>query len=384
MQVRVREVTTRGELSSLGAHWDKVVQAAGDVSPFLSLDWITSWWGHFCEGRELFVLMAEDGEGTAGLAPFVISRYRYLGFPLRVLEFAGAPFRGRCLSTRLDFIVGRRAEECLAGFAEKMGEQAGRWDLCSLRGVPADSPHVGRLGELAGSGLALLRAGVHQVPFIPTLGRDWQQYLASRSRSFRYWLRRSQQRAQKAGLGSVERVADPRDVDAIIPHLSRVCQASWKAAHDKGLFLSRDPTAEFLAAFLRRACEEGQLLLTTLSSREEIIAYHIAFFHSGVLWFYDTAYDAEHGRAAPGFSLFAHMIQEGFRSGVDRIDLGPGLQPYKMRWAGDREERANWLGFHRGCRSRVLQLGARWAMRLRHLRKQRSSAASAHSENEPR
>jgi CelD/BcsL family acetyltransferase involved in cellulose biosynthesis len=380
--MQVREVTTRGELSSLDARWGKAVQEAGGVSPFLSLDWVTSWWGHFREGRELFVLVAEDDEGIAGIAPFVISRYRYLGLPLRVLEFAGAPFRGRCLSTRLDLIVARRTEECLAGFAGRMAAQAGRWDLCSLRGVPVDSPHLGRLGELAGSDLTLLRAGVHQVPFIPTLDRDWGQYLAARSRSFRYWLRRSQQRAQKAGLGSVERVADPRDVDPIIPHLSRVCRESWKAAHDKGLFLTRDPTAEFLAAFLRRACEKGELLLTTLSSGDEIVAYHIAFFHSGVLWFYDTAYDAQYGRAAPGFSLFAHMIQEGFSSRTDRIDLGPGLQPYKMRWAGDREERANWLGFHGRCRSRVLGLGARWAMRLRHLRRKRGSAASTLSGNE--
>ena len=115
MQVRVREVTTGGELSSLGAHWDKVVWQAADTSPFLSLDWITSWWDHFGEGRKLFVLVAEDGDGIAGIAPFVISRYRFLGLPLRVLELAGAPFRGRCLSTRPDLIVRRRAEECLAG-----------------------------------------------------------------------------------------------------------------------------------------------------------------------------------------------------------------------------------------------------------------------------
>jgi CelD/BcsL family acetyltransferase involved in cellulose biosynthesis len=384
MQLRVREVTTRGELSGLQPQWDEVVQRSGDGSLFVSFDWITTWWDHFDGGRELLVLVAEDDEGIAGIAPFAIGRYRYLRISLRVLEFIGAPFRGRSLSTRLNLIVSRRHEQCLAGFAEAMAGNANRWDLCSLRGVPATSVHLERLSSLQGYPLTLLSAGVNQVAFIPLLGREWSKYLESRSRSFRYWLRRIQQRAEKAGMGPVERVESLRGLEAVLPHLSRVCEASWKAAQDKGMFFSRDATAEFLAAFLRRVCANGGLLLTTLSSHQQIIAYHLALFHSGTLWFYDTAYDTEYGRAAPGFNLFAHMIQEGFRARVDRIDLGPGLQPYKMRWADDREERVHWLGFHRRRRSRLLQFGARWAVRLRQLKARRGEHPSSSSEGASR
>jgi CelD/BcsL family acetyltransferase involved in cellulose biosynthesis len=170
-------------------------------------------------------------------------------------------------------------------------------------------------------------------------------------------------------------VKDVADLQAALPALARVCSASWKAAQGKGIFADTDPTAPFLADYLQRTSQWEDVVLTTLARAGQVVAYQLSFLHSGKLWFYDTAYDQDYEQAAPGFQLFADLMRTGFHAGVTRIDLGPGLHPYKLRWAEAREPRLNWLGFHRGWRSRLFANGAWATLALRRRARRRPAAA---------
>ncbi len=366
--MQVCEVTTREALGELQPHWEEILRASGDPSPFLSFDWITRWWDYFGRGRELFILAAKDAQGFSALAPFMLSAYRRRGFAFRALELIGAPFRGRCLATRLNLIVGRAAEESLAAIAGHLAKTSRRWDLCSLRALPAESPHIRRLGESAAPRVRFFPANTHKVLFIPTRGLEWEQYLAARNRHFRNWLRGTQSRLPKNGLAPIRQITSQAELEAALPDLAQVCAGSWKAADQVGLFGGDEAITQFLGAFVRRCWEKGELLLTTLSASDKVMAYQLSFCHGGSLWFYDTAYAQEHNQASPGANLVADMIREGFLARAERIDLGPGRHPYKTRWTEETEARTHWMGFHGGLRSRVLQLGFLSAARWRRLR----------------
>ncbi len=213
--MRVSAATTRDELHRLRAPWEAALREAGEPSPFLGFDWIATWWDHFGEGRELLALVARDEEGVVGLAPLVISRYRFKGAALRVLEFAGAPFRGRCRAGCLDLVVLRRQPECLGAFAAALLAEARRWDLMSLRNVPVESEHVVRLGDAAGGGLSLRCTRREAVACLRAEG--WEEYLASRRPSFRRELRRHAREAQEAGLGPLRQLTDPEEVKRKFP-----------------------------------------------------------------------------------------------------------------------------------------------------------------------
>lgn len=358
--MRTRLLTTLEALEPWREAWDNLVARASSGSPFLSFDWVSAWWTHFRGTRQLRVLLAEDADGLAGLAPLTLARYRLGGLPARVVEFVGAPLRGRRLATCMDFAIARSPEICRAAFSRALQELSPEWDLCALNGVPV-AGHNSPLG----AELNCLQTAASEVPCLEVQGQDWEQYLAGRGRSFRYWLRRTARRAQSAGLGPVTRVTSAAELEATLPALSRVCGASWKAAGDRGLFSDSGATAQFLSDYLRRTSDWGKVLLTTLAQADQVVAYHLSFLHAEKLWFYDTAYDQDWEQAAPGFQLFVDMIRTGFDMGVTHIDLGPGLHPYKLRWAEAREARANWLGFHRGWRSRLLARGAQVALSLR-------------------
>lgn len=381
--MRIREVTTQQELRRLSPWWDELLGQSTGASPFLSFDWIDCWWQHFGTGRELLVLLAEDEQGPAGIAPFAISRYRYHRLPVRVLEFIGAPFRGPCLASRLEVIAARQPEQCLAAFAEAMLAHSKRWDLCSLRGMPTESCSIERLAHAVPHQFRLIKSSVYEVPLVCTGGADWETHLVSLPlpSRFRNWLRRVEKRAQKAGLGAVTTITG-QELEATFPELSRVCDASWKAAQGSGLFHANGKSSEFLFDLMRRLSTKGQLLLATISAERKVVAYQLSFLHSGAVWFYDTTYDENFGTTFPGANLLAALLREAFQSGMEKIDLGPGLQPYKLQWSNAREERVNWLGFHRGGRSRLLELAARSAMKVRKLKEHRAAKSSAPSPEE--
>lgn len=381
--MQIREVTTQQELRRLSPWWDELLGQSTGASPFLSFDWIDCWWQHFGAERELLVLIAEDEHGPAGIAPLIISRYRYHRLPVRVLEFIGAPFRGACLASRLEVIAARQPEQCLTAFAETMLAHSDRWDLCSLRGVPTESCSIERLAHAVPHQFRLIKNTVYQVPLVCTGGADWETHLASLPlpSRFRNWLRRVEKRAQKAGLGAVTTITG-QELEATFPELTQVCDASWKAAQGSGLFHTNGESREFLCDFIRRISEQGQLLLATISAQGETIAYQLSFHHSRALWFYDTSYDERFGAAFPGANLLAALLREAFDSGVERIDLGPGLQPYKLQWSNAQEERVNWLGFHRGWRSRLLEVAARSAMKVRKLRERHAAQQETASSDE--
>jgi CelD/BcsL family acetyltransferase involved in cellulose biosynthesis len=359
MTMRLLVAATREELHRLREPWERVWREAGEPSPFLGFDWVATWWDHFGEGRELLALVAEDGDGVVGVAPLTISRYRFRGLPLRVLEFVSAPFRGPCHGGCLDFLVLRRGRECLAAFAEAMLSEAARWDMMSLRNVPVESEHLVQLGRAAGSGLSLRCTRVDAIASIRAA--SWTEFLRSRRRHFRQWLRNSAKAAERAGLGSTTQLTDAEQVRAILPELARVRAASWKASEQAGSAQPADPTAAFLASLLPRLCAQGRAAVSTLSRQDRLVAYWLAFRGLDLLWIYDTAYDQTAAEGSPGVNTLVAAIRGALESGLSLVDLGPGDQAYKRRWATGYLYRGHWLGFHRGWRSRALSLAGRLA-----------------------
>lgn len=363
MTLRVSVAATREELHGLRDQWEAALRAAGEPSPFLGFDWVATWWDHFGDGRQLLALVAEDGEGVVGLAPLTIGRYRFRGLPLRVLEFISAPFRGPCHGGCLDFVVVRRSAECLAAFTDTVLAEAARWDVMSLRNVPAESGCLAELRRGTVRRLTMLCTRVDTVAFIRAGG--WEEFLKSRRHHFRQWLRNSQKAAEKVGLGPPIQLNEPEQIKAVLPELVRVRAASWKGSARARKPEAGDSMTGFLVSLLPRLSAQGQVELSTLSQHDQMVAYWLAFRGPDLLWIYDTAYDQAAADGSPGVKTLAAAIENALESGLSHIDLGPGDQAYKRRWATDYVHRAHWLGFHRGYRSRALALMARLAQARR-------------------
>jgi len=80
--MRVTRLTTSEELEALADSWNCLTRAV----PFRSWQWLATWWKHYGDGRELYVLAVHNDDGVLiGIAPLFRERQTTGGLVLNWL-----------------------------------------------------------------------------------------------------------------------------------------------------------------------------------------------------------------------------------------------------------------------------------------------------------
>jgi CelD/BcsL family acetyltransferase involved in cellulose biosynthesis len=103
-------------------------------------------------------------------------------------------------------------------------------------------------------------------------------------------------------------------------------QRSPFEAHEIRLFYER---------LLGDLLPSGVLHLSVLRTGRVSVSWHFGFECHGVLHYYKPAFSPDYANLSPGKVHLAMLIEEGIRRGWSRIDLGPGMENYKLLWTSD-------------------------------------------------
>jgi CelD/BcsL family acetyltransferase involved in cellulose biosynthesis len=76
---KVEVVSDYAALLKLRSQWDELMEQAGIDHPFLSHEWVCTWWECFGAGKRLHVLLVKAGEKVVAIAPLMRSRKRMYG-----------------------------------------------------------------------------------------------------------------------------------------------------------------------------------------------------------------------------------------------------------------------------------------------------------------
>src|SRR4028119_1303814 len=87
-QISIERAVGENILESLRSDW-KQLFAATECSPFLSWEWLSTWYKCFGGNRDLFVLKAYRQNQLIGLLPLCLQEKRVLGLKLKRLAFIG-------------------------------------------------------------------------------------------------------------------------------------------------------------------------------------------------------------------------------------------------------------------------------------------------------
>lgn len=74
-------------------------------------------------------------------------------------------------------------------------------------------------------------------------------------------------------------------------------------------------------------------VLSTLTAGDTIVAAHIGMRSPTVLHYWFPAYDETYAKLAPGRILLLELIRAASAAGIETIELGPGEEGYKRRFA---------------------------------------------------
>jgi CelD/BcsL family acetyltransferase involved in cellulose biosynthesis len=202
------------------------------------------------------------------------------------------------------------------------------WRAADLRGLPEDSPWLGRLaGAAADLGLSVSEDDDSVAPLLQ-LPATYDEYLVSLPAKLRHEIRR---KARKL------------DVESGGHSLSFASRDSL--SHDLGVFVamhrsSEGPKGKFMKPgmeiFFRRLAEtfleDGVFRLGFVEAEGAKMAGAIAFFFGGSAYLYNSAFDRKYQHLAPGMHLVADLIHKAIREGCRRFDLLKGDLDYKYRF----------------------------------------------------
>ena len=329
-ETRPRIISDFAEFTSLEGTWNRLLQESdGESSIYLTHEWLTTWWRHFGEGRQLNIVLIEDGARVIGAVPLMRTRYR-LGFlRLDALETIGAV---NC--NRLGLVSGGHRREVAAALLRYLGRELATGRLSArFKLVPDDCKLLAEMRRIAPSlaeGLTLEERIGTVAPFI-RLPSTWEQYWASLSGNARHQLSRRVRALERDH--SVEyRVCSGDDLDERLDALIRLHQARWRAAGVSGVF--SDPRMKsFYRDVARRFLERNWLHFSYLTVDGEMVAGEFSYIFNGTFYGVTSARDLRYAGSSVGHIHHMLFLKDAIARGLSECDMQKGDEPYKYRWA---------------------------------------------------
>ena len=319
--MRIVELRGLAEVESIRAPWHALVLASAHDTPYVLPEFLLPWIRRLDGRDECRFLAAWDGDTLVGLAPVVQRRIQRFGVTLLTLRgFAEAAPTPPC-----DLLVHAGASGVVEAFFSHWLQQRD-WEAIELPTVPAESPTVARLVELARqAGLRAACTPVLETYNVPVLG-SWADFHASRSKKTRQNLRRGLQYFQR--LGPTRFAAYPGDMtaDEALGQLDHVLAHSWKE-HEQG--------ASGWNAFVRDLVREfdrcGLLRLSFLLLDGRAVAYLLDVPWGRAWYAIHNAYDLGHQPGNAGQLMLAHAIEDAHQRQARCYDF-TGNKDYLRRW----------------------------------------------------
>lgn len=330
MTLRVAAVDDVADLQLLASAWNPLLERSASNTPFLTWEWVSTWWEIYGARSGLHVLTAHDPSGAlVGLAP--LKRARRLLFstlPVEVAEFIGD---GSDVNPEyLDFVIERGHEAAVVeAFADHLLNDS-RVDGVHLRPLAADSANAtlfqGAIGR-RGAYLALTPEAACPVLVLP---ETYDAFLASRSRNYRKKIGEYERRGARELGFRVSQSASLDEVEADMSALVRLHHARWDG---RSQAFGTTKYVEFHRRLAGRFFERGWLRLFSLEKATGPVALLYCFAYARRYYYYQAGRDPAHARHRVGLLLMHQAIRQAIEEGVEAFDFLRGREPYKYRWA---------------------------------------------------
>ncbi|HWF74394.1 MAG TPA: GNAT family N-acetyltransferase [Solirubrobacteraceae bacterium] len=328
------------ELDPVLAAWDAL--AVEQRRPLLRPDWQLAWWrarcleGHSDDGLRVAVVC--DAHGLAGVAPMFMegsrTRVPHLRFLGESVFYGGVPL------VRSDV-----ADETIRTLAAAIATMRPRPSILSFELIDVDSRWPDALVRAWPPSGAWVRRGVATTAVAVGLGGTLEEWVQTRPRKWRSDYRRRPRRFAEIG-GIIRRARSGQEVSRGLSALIRL--HNGRRSHE----------SEWVNPVLERTFREaGERLVTVNGFRlwtievDDLVIGATAFAAAGgAVTTLFTGFDPAWGRFAPGLRSMIAGIEESFRLGEERVDLGYGGYPYKLKLANEVRSISSYEMFARGHR----------------------------------
>ncbi len=316
-------ITDPEALAALQPEWEDLLARCGRVTPFMTPEWLTTWWKHFGRAGALRVVCAREGGRLVGMAPLELSRITVRGLPIfRCLSFLG----GREADYK-DFILDHeRRWEAAEALLRCCREEIPGWQLLICRGVHQDSASnylLPVLGEAVGLWHRTQAAAV--CPYVPLQGEGSDRWSEYRKRGAvreygRKW------RRLEAGHGARIEWADGKGA---VEEFLRLHELGWG---DRGgsQAINTSRMREFHLGLGRAHASSDRLQVAFLYLEDRAVAARYCYLIGRTAYEYLTGLNPEWRSVSPGAVLMLAVLDRLEEQGYQELDLMRGAEKYKF------------------------------------------------------
>jgi CelD/BcsL family acetyltransferase involved in cellulose biosynthesis len=322
--VSARLVADLAGLEEIAPQWDALAQI--NKRPLQSPAWLLAWLRHLAPQGAIprAVEVRAKGELVA-LAPFYIDSANSGRLDYRLM--------GDALPRSSPLVHPGFERDAAIAIGEVLNQTEPRPDVVALEGEPANSSWGRRLRDHWPSSIRppTRRYLVQDSPTIGLKDDSFEAWLAGKSSNFRGQMRRTRRDFVEAG-GSA-RISDLHTLEADIDAFMRLHSARWEG---RGTSSIAARSAQMRATFGdvgRAQAESCRFRLWMLEIDGEPISAQLFVEAGGEVVYMNGGWDERFAKLKPAILGILYAIEDSFTRREERIDLGPGEQPYKLRFA---------------------------------------------------
>ncbi|WP_244928566.1 GNAT family N-acetyltransferase [Nocardioides sp. W7] len=291
------------------ATWNALALQARNV--FATHTWASTWWDEYGAGAVPHVLYDDP------VRPRIVLPLQATGRLLRQVRWIGhgpADLLGPvCAPEDLGLAAPLLRKALAAGDL--------RTDVVLLQDGPVAAPWWQELETRPVS-----TEGCPVVRFTP--GQDWPQWLAEKSKNFRYQVTKKRAVLERGHEVSF-RLATAETFDDDLAALFTLHDARWQGESP----LTEPRQRRFTSAFAAAALEQDWLRLWTMSLDGRCVAALLGFRFGPDFYCYQFGRDPALERESVGFVLLTHVVRDAIESGAAEFRFLRGDEDYKHRFA---------------------------------------------------
>jgi len=322
----VNEINSLNRLSDFRYRWNNILQKSKDNDVFSTWEWLSCWWKHFGNGRQLKVLVAEEKDEILGIAPLMLSKYDIPIFG----KISRVEFIGSAESDYNNFILLKKEKDALKLFLDYLMDQSD-WDILQLRDLRDDALAArmlsnGDIGQL----FNLEKRVMTLCPYI-ILPNSISVLMERWSGNMRRNISRRTRKLHQTHHVKFKTHMDFGSVNEAMKVFIDLHQKRWKSQGEPGAFASKS-FRDFHTDVAELLANRNWLSLCFLMADDEPVATIYSFDYNYKGYEYLTGFNPAYETYGVGNIVKKLVIERCIQRGFREYDLLRGSDPYKMDW----------------------------------------------------
>ena len=323
----ILELQKIDEFNDFETWWNRLLARSLDNHPFLTYEWLTSWWKHFGKGKELKFFTAESQGAVSLVVPVMYSKAKVFGSRRCKVELAAtrdSDYQGFLVTNF------QEAARSVNQLIESVMEDSNDADCIVFGRIPEDSFTARLFEEINEEGLRVSRSATKPCHYV-TLPSNYEIYSQALGSNMRRNLKIWERQALKDYRVEFVKYDEIGTIEEAMKNFFELHQKSQIAKGNCGVF-SENAYRSFHTEVAKAFAEKGWLGLFFLTFNDKPVSAVYSYEYNGKLYAYLCGFDPEYARYRPGHLAFKNLIKYGIDKRLKELDFLRGDEEYKSRW----------------------------------------------------